>query len=118
MPGNIINLDPMQTARWPEPNFVDPSRRTWMPIYASILYAMASLTLATRLGLRATKQAGGLGVDDVSSIALIALAAVTLTISKLLLAVAWVALSGFTGLCILGSEKYMISRHMWDVPIE
>lgn len=40
MPGNIINLSPADVAKWPEPDYVDPVRRTWMPAYAGILYGV------------------------------------------------------------------------------
>ncbi|KAF7186131.1 hypothetical protein HII31_12546 [Pseudocercospora fuligena] len=98
MPGNIINLSPADVAKWPEPNYVDPERRTWMPAYAGVLYGVASIMIATRLWLRAKKYAGGLGLDD------------------LFLICAWLSVTWFTSLSIVGSEKFMTSRHMWDVP--
>lgn len=65
MPGNLISITPEDIASWPTPNYVDPMERNWMPIYASILYAMGTLMVVTRLGLRARNKAGGLGLDDV-----------------------------------------------------
>ncbi|KXT00434.1 hypothetical protein AC578_1920 [Pseudocercospora eumusae] len=98
MPGNIINLSPADAAQWPKPNYVDPERRTWMPAYAAILYGVASIMIAARLWLRANKYAGGLGSDD------------------FFLICAWLSVTWFTSLSIVGSEKFMTSRHMWDVP--
>lgn len=65
MPGNIISLTPEAIAQWPAPNYVNPPARSWMPIYAGILYAVATLMGALRIWLRVIKQAGGLGLDDV-----------------------------------------------------
>ena len=68
MPGNIIALTPAQIAAWPTPNYEDPYQRRWMPAFAAILMTVTTLMVATRLWLRAVKkQAGGLGLDDVSS---------------------------------------------------
>ena len=65
MPGNIVNLTPEVIATWPTPNYQDPPERTWMPIYAGTLFGVSTALIALRLWLRAVKQAGGLGLDDV-----------------------------------------------------
>lgn len=66
MPGNIINLTAADIAAWPQPNYVDPFRRRWMPEYAGVLYGVATLMVGTRMWLRAMRRSGELGFDDVS----------------------------------------------------
>ncbi|PPJ54996.1 hypothetical protein CBER1_05626 [Cercospora berteroae] len=99
MPGNIINLTPADIAKWPTPNYDDAPRRHWMPPYAAILCAVATLMVATRLWVRSRKHAGGFGLDDV------------------LLVCGWLGLVWFTALGITNSEVYLTSRHMWDIPM-
>ena len=65
MPGNIISITAEDLASWPAPNYEDPVRRNWMPIYAGILHAAATLMVGLRIWLRTIKLAGGLGIDDV-----------------------------------------------------
>lgn len=65
MPGNIISITPEEVASWPRPNYVDPVERTWLPVYAGVLYGFATLLLGVRLILRSLKRAGVLGIDDV-----------------------------------------------------
>ena len=67
MPGNIINLTPADVLSWPKPNYVDPVRRTWMPIFAGITFGAATLMVAMRFWLRIRGHAGKLGLDDVST---------------------------------------------------
>ena len=67
MPGNIINLTPADVLSWPKPNYVDPVRRTWMPIFAGITFGTATLMVAMRFWLRIRGHAGKLGLDDVST---------------------------------------------------
>lgn len=116
MPGNIISLSAEDIAAWPQPNYVDPHRRNWMPEYAGFLYGVATLMTGTRLWLRALKRSGGLGVDDVSRDYESSIR-IRLTGSKAFLVCAWAALTWFTVLAILGSETYYTSRHLWDVPV-
>ena len=71
MPGNILNLDPAVIASWPEPNYVGPLERTWLPLACGIMYGFSTLTVILRLWLRLRGQAGGLGLDDVSSLDLL-----------------------------------------------
>lgn len=66
MPGNIINLSAEDIAAWPQPNYIDPHRRKWMPEFAGVLYGMATLMVGTRMWLRITKRSGPVGIDDVS----------------------------------------------------
>jgi hypothetical protein len=100
MPGNIANITPETIASWPEPNYVDPVERTWMPAYAGVLYAVSSIMIGMRLWLRVLKQAGGLGLDDA------------------LLTVAWFGSSMFTTVLILSCTPYDTGRHAWDIPLE
>ncbi|KAI5360946.1 hypothetical protein Slin15195_G088560 [Septoria linicola] len=100
MPGNIINLSLDDIAAWPKANYINPTRRKWLPGYASILYTFATISVLVRALSRLRRgQGGGLGVDDI------------------VLFTGWCLLTWFTALAILGSEKYMTSRHMWDVPM-
>jgi hypothetical protein len=64
---NILDFTPELIASWPAPNYEDPERITWMPIYASIWFAAATLLVVMRLWLRSRGHAGRLGLDDVSS---------------------------------------------------
>lgn len=99
MPGNIVNLTPETIATWPTPNYVDPVERSWMPIYAGVIYGFSSLLIALRLWLRLLKQAGGLGLDDI------------------LLGFAWFGSSMFTIVLILSTVVYHTGRHAWDIPL-
>jgi hypothetical protein len=65
MSGNLHRLDPSVYLTWPPPNYIDPVRRSWMPAYAGTLQAASSIAVILRLWLRARKQAGPLGLDDV-----------------------------------------------------
>ena len=65
MPGNIINLTPADIAAWPAPNYVDPVRRTYMPVFASVWFAAGTLFITTRFLLRAQNAGGKFGLDDV-----------------------------------------------------
>lgn len=52
-------------ASWPQPNYVNPVERTWMPAYAGVLQAVTTILVSLRLGLRLRNKAGSLGLDDV-----------------------------------------------------
>jgi len=97
MPGNLQPIPESVLASWPTPNYDDPVRRTWMPAYAGILQALTTLLLGTRFWLRIRKQAGALGLDDA------------------LLVPAYLAATMFTVLVLLGTERYSMDRHIWDV---
>ena len=68
MSGNLHRPDPSVYLTFPAPNYIDPVRRSWMPGYAGTLQAASSLAVILRLWLRARKQAGPLGLDDVCGI--------------------------------------------------
>ena len=65
MPGNINSLPLWQLETWPTPNYDNPLRRSWMLPYSVTLQAFSTVLVATRLWLRATNQAGKIGLDDV-----------------------------------------------------
>lgn len=65
MPGNFHEVPEWVLSHWPEPNYVDPVRRTWMAPFAIVQPAVSTVLIAGRFWLRATKQAGGFGLDDV-----------------------------------------------------
>ncbi|KXT17809.1 hypothetical protein AC579_5345 [Pseudocercospora musae] len=99
MPGNIINLSAADIEAWPPANYTNPETRAWMPPYAGTLYAFATVCVAIRMLSRVKSRTGGFGWDDAFLVA------------------SWLFFSWFTLLAILGSEKYMTKRHMWDIPI-
>lgn len=66
MPGNIINLTPADMATWPKPNYENPERRTWLPIFSGVMFGAATLMVFLRFWLRIRGHAGRLGLDDVS----------------------------------------------------
>jgi hypothetical protein len=65
MPGNIMTIPLEVFGNWPKPNYVDPVRREWMPIYTGILQGVMTIMLSLRLWLRFQNRAGALGLDDV-----------------------------------------------------
>lgn len=65
MPGNLQSIPASVIASWPPPNYNDPERRAWMPVFGGILQGVTTVLFTTRLGLRAGGQAGGFGLDDV-----------------------------------------------------
>ncbi|KAM0717484.1 hypothetical protein Q7P37_007336 [Cladosporium fusiforme] len=92
------NLAPSDFEAWPEPNYIDPERREWMPAYALSLQAASSVAVILRLWLRARKQAGPFGVDDA------------------LILPAWLSSIAFTTFILLSTEKYGSAAHVWDTP--
>jgi hypothetical protein len=62
---NIAHLTPADIAKWPPANYENPERVTWMPIYASIWFAGATIVFGVRCWLRFRGHAGKLGLDDV-----------------------------------------------------
>ncbi|PPJ54238.1 hypothetical protein CBER1_05157 [Cercospora berteroae] len=97
MPGNLQSIPASVIASWPPPNYDNPERRAWMPIFGGILQCVTTVLFTTRLGLRAGGQAGGFGLDDA------------------LLVPAFLAGTVFTAFCLLASESYGMDRHIWDV---
>jgi hypothetical protein len=62
---NIAHLTPADIAKWPTPNYENPDRITWMPIYSGIWFAAATILFGMRCWLRIRGHAGRLGLDDV-----------------------------------------------------
>jgi hypothetical protein len=117
MSGNIQNIPLSVLLTWPTPNYDDPVRRSWMPLYAGILQAASTLTVLTRLWLRARGQAGPLGLDDVrTSKPLPQARTAILTSSQAFLLPGWLGSIVFTAFSILSTEKYGNGTHAWDVP--
>jgi len=99
MPGNLQDIPESVASSWPAPNYIDPVRRIWIVPYASVLQAVMTLMVGTRLWLRVTNKAGALGLDDA------------------LLVPAYLAATMFTALILLSNYKYGTDRHIWDVQI-
>jgi hypothetical protein len=116
MSSNIQNIPLSVLLSWPQPNYDNPERRAWMPVYAGILQAVSTLTVITRLWLRAKGQAGPLGLDDVRTPNPFAHVQPVLTSSQALLFPAWLGSIAFTAFTILSTEKYGNGTHAWDVP--
>lgn len=71
-----------------------------MPAFAGVLLAVSTVLVAGRFYLRARKEAGPFGLDD------------------LLIAIGWLFAVGETALAIVDAGNYGLSRHTWDVPVE
>lgn len=89
MPGNLNSVPESVIASWPAPNYIDPHRREGVVPLASVLQAVMTLMVGTRLWLRATNKAGSLGLDDA------------------LLVPAFLAATMFNSLIILSNERYV-----------
>jgi hypothetical protein len=63
---NIAHLTPEIISNWPTPNYDNPERITWLPIYSGIWFGAATILLVLRYWLRIRGHAGRLGLDDVS----------------------------------------------------
>lgn len=97
MPGNFHTIPPSIVASWPPPNYVDPVRRSWLPILACTLLGVSTVLIAGRFYLRARKQAGDFGLDD------------------LFISVGWLVSVGFSTVAVVASECYGLDVHTWDV---
>jgi hypothetical protein len=117
MSGNLNRLDPAIYATWPTPDYENPERRSWMPIYAGVLQGVSSLIVITRLWLRATNKAGSFGLDDVCNCTRLSSPSTLLTTIQALLLPGWLASLAFTVFCLIATEKYGSGTRVWDVPI-
>lgn len=97
MPGNFHEVPQSVVEAWPDPNYIDPVRRGWMPAFAMTWQIASTLLVAGRFYLRARKQAGSFGLDD------------------LMIFIGWLFSIGFTITAWIGTEKYDLDRHTWDV---
>jgi hypothetical protein len=62
---NIAHLTPEIISNWPTPNYDNPDRITWLPIYSGIWFGAATILLVLRYWLRVRGYAGKFGLDDV-----------------------------------------------------
>jgi hypothetical protein len=113
---NILDYTPELIASWPAPNYDNPERIAWMPIYASVWFAAATLLVVVRIWLRSRGHAGQLGLDDVSSqfrseVAL----QVAYKYRKAFLLPSWITALMFTITCITYTQMSQGDRHIWDV---
>ncbi|KAF2173601.1 hypothetical protein M409DRAFT_48556 [Zasmidium cellare ATCC 36951] len=97
MPGNFNAIPESVLQSWPKPNYIDPIRRGWMPAFALTWQIASTLLVAGRFYLRAKKQAGSFGLDD------------------LMIFIGWLFSVGFTALAWIGAERFDLDRHTWDV---
>jgi len=63
--GNINEIPPSVLESWPEPNLVDPVRRTWMPAFAMSWMVASTLLVWGRFYLRVRRISGPFGLDDI-----------------------------------------------------
>lgn len=97
MPGNFHEVPESVVESWPKPNFTDPVRREWMPAFAITWQVGSTLLVAGRFYLRARRQAGSFGLDD------------------LMIFIGWLFSIGFTTVACIGAGRYDLDRHTWDV---
>ena len=64
MPGNFHAVPEAVLATWPKPNYIDPVRRPWLPAVAMTLLGVSTVLISGRFYLRARRQAGDFGLDD------------------------------------------------------
>ncbi|KAK6441824.1 hypothetical protein LTR95_001933 [Oleoguttula sp. CCFEE 5521] len=97
---NIIQPPLSVVATWPKAQYENGVRRTWLPAYAITLLVFSSTLVCLRIGLRARKQGGGLGLDDAFLIP------------------GWLILVGMTVTACLASGYGFVDRHIWDLRID
>lgn len=101
MPGNFDDVPATGFPGWPAPHYKHPRvRRDWLPILSCTLLGFSTLLVAGRLYLRARKQAGVFGLDD------------------LFISIAWAVSVGFSTTAVIDSTWYGANVHTWDVPPE
>ncbi|KAK6441222.1 hypothetical protein LTR95_002551 [Oleoguttula sp. CCFEE 5521] len=97
---NIVQPPLSVVAAWPKAEYEDGVRRTWLPAFAITLLVFSSTLIGLRIGLRARKQGGGLGLDDAFLIP------------------GWLILVGMTVTACLASGYGFVDRHIWDLRID
>lgn len=65
MPANIHTTTPAEAAEWPQPNHVDPERRTWIVPFAIVFQVVALVCVVGRLFVRLRMRRDTAGVDDI-----------------------------------------------------
>jgi hypothetical protein len=61
---NIQTIPPSVLKSWPTPNYDDPVRRTWLPIFAMFWQVASTMLVWLRFYLRIRHLAGPFGYDD------------------------------------------------------
>lgn len=97
MPGNFHEIPYSVIKTWPKPNYIDPVRRSWMPAFSCTLLGVSTLLVAGRFYLRARREAGDFGLDD------------------LFIGIAWLFSVGLSTEAIIDADWYGIDVHTWDV---
>ncbi|KAM0699321.1 hypothetical protein Q7P36_001368 [Cladosporium allicinum] len=97
---NIAHLTPDIISNWPAPNYDNPDRITWLPIYSSVWFGAATILLGLRYWLRIRGHAGRLGLDDA------------------IIFPGWLAGLMFTAVSIIYTSYAHGDRHVWDAPPE
>ena len=100
MPGNFHAIPESVAKTWPTPNYVDPVRRSYLPALSCTLLGVSTVLITGRFYLRARKQAGEFGLDD------------------LFIFIGWIVSAGFSASAVIDCLRYGIDRHTWDVPRE
>lgn len=68
MPGVFHTITLEEIASWPAPNYEDPVERKWLPAFALIWYALATIFAAIRIYSRSRRLCGSFGSDDIAII--------------------------------------------------
>ncbi|KAF2720942.1 hypothetical protein K431DRAFT_247912 [Polychaeton citri CBS 116435] len=97
MPANIADIPLSVIASWPTPNYIDPVRRQWMPVFSLAWQIASTILVLGRFYLRATNKTGTFGLDD------------------LFLFFGWAFVIGLTTCAWIGASWYGLDRHTWDV---
>ena len=98
MPGNFHDIPKSVRAQWPTAHYANPSvKREWLPILSCTLLGFSTVLVGGRLFLRARKQAGVLGIDD------------------LFITIGWIVSVGFSTIAVLDSEWYGLDVHVSEV---
>lgn len=105
MPGNFNDIPPKVIASWPKPNYIDPVRRSWLPAFSCALLGVSTVLIAGRFYLRARKEAGDFGLDD------------------LFIGIGWVVSIGFTTEAVInatqnGLDVHTVSKLLSILPTE
>lgn len=101
MPGNFHRIPASVVESWPEPEYQHPrGQQAWLPEFACVFLGVSTILVAGRFYLRAHKQAGAFGLDD------------------LLIGIAWLFSVALSTVACIDSLWYGLGRHTWDVRIE
>ncbi|KXL48519.1 hypothetical protein M433DRAFT_63063 [Acidomyces richmondensis BFW] len=100
MPGNFHSIPESVLQSWPKPNYIDPVRRGWLPVFSCTWLGASTILIAVRFYMRARKEAGVFGLDD------------------LLIFIGWFVSVGFTTTAVIDAKWYGIDVHTWDVRLD